>query len=163
MELVRKSSHGLRYAPSSSKKKATMTVMPYSGLGQLSSSDDEVDEQLRRESQEGSPTYPSRWVPPVSRHNNNQETEVSPRTSSISSLYDPPSDVKASPRPSTTNDPARVLITVRRKVTFEARVRLHVDKPPVYVGRYKSEQSARDACARLLQKTLESTAKNRLS
>ncbi|OQR83961.1 hypothetical protein ACHHYP_14080 [Achlya hypogyna] len=142
MELVPKSSHGVRYAPTSlyPNKKSQMAVMPYSGLDQLSS--DEDDEFDRKD--DDSPTLPSRRAPATS----NQEAESlqSARTSSLAELYDPPPERPGTPR-------ATVLITVRRKVTYEARVRLAADRPPVYVGRYKSEQAAREACDRLLQKT----------
>ncbi|OQS03782.1 hypothetical protein THRCLA_21067 [Thraustotheca clavata] len=137
MELMPKSSS--RYAPSPFRLKTKSIITPYSGLGQLPSEDDDSESDRKEDTPQQDRLLAE--LPRVS--NNNQDTET-PRSSTSTELYDPPRTTTLSPE---------VIITLRRKVIYEAKVRLQTDKPAVYVGRYKSENAARDACEKLIQKT----------
>ncbi|ETW06899.1 hypothetical protein H310_03021 [Aphanomyces invadans] len=141
-------------------------VTPYSGLGQLLSDND--DERLStphspNDSSAASPVY-SRIV--LQKHTrsthasstNQSDTDGAPlsqRSSSTTSDYVINIDGLHAQHPALLDpsEPAtpECLVTCRRKTTFEARVRLSAHAKPIYVGRYKSEQAAHDACGRLLR------------
>ncbi|KAF0684215.1 Aste57867_23801 [Aphanomyces stellatus] len=161
MELFPKSS--VKYAACA---QASPKVTPYSGLGQLPF-DDEDETPLP-------PPIPMATTDPILHRmmmprpaspytNQTEELELSssqsPRERSTwTSMADHVIDVEPHDGDASIHVvPAPVgpvcLITCRRKTTFEARVRLTPESTTIYVGRYKGEQAAWDACGRLLRQS----------
>ncbi len=175
MELFQKSS--TRYAARRPSSKLS-AVTPYAGLEQHSDGDEPLDivehhcpvlpsssvmdaypniQRILTDVRDKRAAHSSSY----SSHDNNNHEET-PRSqqepsSSCSSLSSPRHASRSSrslhsPRlhKAQAAEP-EFLVTCRRKTTYEARVRLRWDSQPIYVGRYKSEESARAACTRMVE------------
>ncbi|RHY69984.1 hypothetical protein DYB38_011955 [Aphanomyces astaci] len=151
-------------------------VTPYSGLGQLldTGEDNHVADQLPPPSLNNDATEYTVYTrlgiqstPPRSTNQSDCDSSEAPLSHRSSTASPSSSDhvinmeefrlrppyLDQDPQPQGPDIPECYVTCRRKKTAFEARVRLAMHDKPIYVGRYKTEQAARDACARLLRQT----------